>query len=93
VAIVDETPPEGEAEKRFETCRGLLLKFWREGWFATPRLLSDVHEEMGRRGYHFDRTAVSHALVDLAREDTLSRDGVARSYRYVQKRPPTKGMD
>ncbi|MCS4540153.1 MAG: hypothetical protein HYU03_05635 [Thaumarchaeota archaeon] len=92
VSITEELPREGEREKRFETCRGLLLTFWREGWFATPRLLSDVHNEMARRGYHFDRTAVAHSLADLAREDTLSREGVPRNYRYVQKRPPPRSQ-
>ncbi len=92
LAIAEELPPEGEGEKRFETCRGLLLTFWREGWFATPRLLSDVHNEIARRGYHFHRTAVAHSLVDLVREDTLSREGEARNYRYVQKRPPSRSQ-
>ncbi len=84
-------PPEGgteeEGERRFETCRGLLQTMWKEGWFGAERALSEVHDEMARRGYHYDRTAVSHALVDLVREGTLSRDGTMRNYRYVQKRP------
>ena len=74
-------------EKRFETCRSLLQIMWKEGWFGSERSLSDVHEEMARRGYRYDRTAVSHALVDLVREGTLFRDGTMRNYRYVQKRP------
>ena len=74
-------------ERRFETCRGLLVTMWREGWFAAPKALSEVHEEMSRRGYHYDRTAVAHTLVDLVREGTLFRDGSARNYRYVQKVP------
>jgi hypothetical protein len=74
-------------EKRFETCRGLLQVMWKEGWFSSQRSLSEVHEEMARRGYHYDRTAVSHALVDLVREGTLFRDGTMRNYRYVQKYP------
>ncbi|MDG6926028.1 MAG: hypothetical protein JRN09_05700 [Nitrososphaerota archaeon] len=84
-------PPEGSSdgpsEKRFETCRGVLQKMWKEGWFASERTLSEVDEEMARRGYHYDRTAVSHALVDLVREGTLFRDGAMRNYRYVQKYP------
>lgn len=90
VGIVEEQPLEG-GEKLSETCRELLLTFWREGWFGASKKLSEVHNEMDRRGYHFDRTAVSHALVDLVREDTLSREGAPRNYRYVQKRPPSKG--
>lgn len=77
----------GEDAKRFDTCRGLLERMWKEGWFASERTLGEVHEELARRGYHYDRTAVSHALVDLVREGTLFRDGTMRNYRYVQKRP------
>jgi hypothetical protein len=77
-------------QRRFETCRGLLQTMWREGWFSAPKSLSEVHEEMSRRGYHYDRTAVAHTLVDLVREGTLFRDGSMRNYRYVQKRPVTE---
>ena len=83
--------PEKEAEAKFETCRGLLLKMWKEGWFSSPKLLSEVHEEMSRRGYHYDRSAVAHTLVDLVRDGTLFRDGSMRNYRYVQKRPLNGG--
>ena len=82
--VKSEEPAAGQQR---ETCRGLLTKLWQEGWLATPRSLSEVHEEMSRRGYHYDRTAVSHTLVDLVREGTLFRDGTMRNYRYVQKRP------
>jgi hypothetical protein len=78
---------EATNERRFETCRGVLLKMWKEGWFSNERALSEVDQEMARRGYHYDRTAVSHALVDLVREGTLFRDGAMRNYRYVQKFP------
>ena len=74
-------------ERRFETCRGVIVTMWKEAWFASPRALSEVHEEMSRRGYHYDRTAVSHTLVDLVREGSLFRDGSMRNYRYVQKYP------
>ncbi len=88
VAISSSDVGNAEAdEKRFETCRGLLQVMWKEGWFSSQRALSEVHEEMARRGYHYDRTAVSHALVDLVREGTLFRDGTMRNYRYVQKYP------
>ncbi|MDG6967439.1 MAG: hypothetical protein JRN23_07510 [Nitrososphaerota archaeon] len=80
-------PPPGEEAKRFDTCRGLLERMWKEGWFSSEKTLGEVHEELARRGYHYDRTAVSHALVDLVREGTLFRDGTMRNYRYVQKRP------
>ncbi len=85
-AIIEVTEAPND-DRRLVTCRGLMLNMWREGWFAHPRLLSEVHEEMSRRGYHYDRTAVAHTLRDLVREDTLFREGNQRSYSYVQKRP------
>jgi hypothetical protein len=74
-------------DRKGETSRSVITAMWKEGWFATPRALSEVHEEMSRRGYHYDRTAVSHTLVDLVREGSLFRDGSMRNYRYVQKYP------
>ena len=71
------------------TCKGLIKALWQEGWFREPRGLGEVHEEMARRGWHYDRTAVAHALLDLVREGVLTRQGRPRRYRYVQKRPPS----
>jgi len=85
-ALVEPQDTQGE-QRKFETCRGLLQLMWREGWFAQSRSLSEAHEEMSRRGYHYDRTAVAHTLVDLVREGTLFREGSMRNYRYVQKYP------
>jgi hypothetical protein len=82
-----DSPVPGDEGRRFDTCRGMLERLWREGWFSTEKTLGEVHEELARRGYHYDRTAVSHSLVDLVREGTLFRDGTMRNYRYVQKRP------
>jgi hypothetical protein len=82
-----DSPVPGDEGRRFDTCRGMLERLWKEGWFSTEKTLGEVHEELARRGYHYDRTAVSHSLVDLVREGTLFRDGTMRNYRYVQKRP------
>ena len=70
------------------TCRGLLETLWLEGYFTTERSLGDVHEELSRRGYNYDRTAVSHSLTDMVRETIFTRVGTMRNYRYLQKRPP-----
>ncbi len=85
-ALVQPQGPQAD-QRRFETCRGVIVTMWKDGWFATPKALSEVHEEMSRRGYHYDRTAVSHTLVDLVREGSLYRDGSMRNFRYVQKYP------
>ncbi|HXW37298.1 MAG TPA: hypothetical protein VEJ36_05295 [Nitrososphaerales archaeon] len=78
---------EASGARKGETCRSLLVQMWKEGYFSEPRLLVGVHEELSRRGYHYDRSAVSHTLHDLVVEGTLYRDGDQRNYRYMQKRP------
>ena len=76
------------AAPRAETCKGLIQKLWEEEWFATSRGLGEVHSEMARRGFHYDRTAVAHALIDLVKDNILTRQGKPRRYQYAQKRPP-----
>ena len=71
-----------------KTCRGLIVELFEDSWFSSERSLAEVHEEIARRGYHYDRTAVSHALRDLVLENILTRQGSSRSYAYIQKRPP-----
>jgi hypothetical protein len=75
---------------RTETCKGVIQRLWSEGWFASSRSLDDVYNQMALMGYHYDRTAVAHALIDLVKEGILGRDGRPRRYRYAQKRPPTQ---
>ena len=74
---------------RAETCKGVIQKLWEESWFSHPRGLSEVHSEMARRGFHYDRTAVAHALIDLVKDGILNREGKPRRYQYAQKRPPS----
>ena len=73
---------------RAETCKGIIQKLWEENWFAEAKGLSEVHTELARRGFHYDRTAVAHALIDLVKDDILTREGKPRRYQYAQKRPP-----
>jgi hypothetical protein len=72
---------------RAETCKGIIQKLWEEGWFAVAKGLSEVHSELARRGFHYDRTAVAHALIDLVKDGVLTREGKPRRYQYAQKRP------
>jgi hypothetical protein len=90
-----ELVPEGQQQQHQKvttksgiTCRGLLENLWFEGHFVSERSLGEVHEELSRRGYNYDRTAVSHSLTDMVRENILTRIGTMRNYRYIQKRPP-----
>jgi hypothetical protein len=83
ISATETAPPIGS-----KTCRGLILELWQESWFSSGRPLSQVHDEIARRGYHYDRTAVAHALTDLVKENILTREGVMRNYSYIQKKPP-----
>ncbi|MCL6578323.1 MAG: hypothetical protein K6T73_02935 [Candidatus Bathyarchaeota archaeon] len=86
-----ETPlisERAQAPLRAETCKGIIQKLWEEGWFASAKGLSEVHSEMAKRGFHYDRTAVAHALIDLVKDGVLAREGKPRRYQYAQKRPP-----
>jgi len=76
------------APSRAETCKGVIQKLWEEGWFVTAKGLSEVHTELARKGFHYDRTAVAHALIDLVKDGILTREGKPRRYQYAQKRPP-----
>lgn len=67
------------------TCRGLIGLLSKEGYFESEKTLGQVHEELSRRGYNYDRTAVSHALTDMVREGNLRRVGTMRNYRYLQR--------
>jgi len=78
------------APPRAETCKGIIQKLWEEGWFSEAKGLSEVHSEMARRGFHYDRTAVAHALIDLVKDNILTRVGRPRRYQYAQKKPPSK---
>jgi len=74
---------------RAETCKGIIQKLWEEGWFSNAKGLGEVHSELARQGFHYDRTAVAHALIDLVKDGILTREGKPRRYQYAQKRPPT----
>jgi len=85
LSTISEDKTEGSSKK---TVRGLILELWGESWFSEGRSLSEVHEEIARRGYHYDKSAVSHALTDLVKESIMSRQGDVRNYLYIQKKPP-----
>jgi predicted transcriptional regulator len=83
--LISEREP---ASPRAETCKVIIQRLWSEGWFSTARGLGEVHSEMAKLGFHYDRTAVAHALIDLVKDGILTREGKPRRYQYAQKRPP-----
>ena len=67
------------------TCRSVLDLLVNDKYFFNETPLGHIHEEISRRGYNYDRTAVSHSLTDMVRERILFRVGTIRNYRYIQK--------
>ena len=84
--VIERTKP---SRNYAETCKGVIMRLWEERFFLEPRKLGQIHDEMARRGFHYDRTAVAHALVDLVKDGILTREGKPRRYVYAQRRPPT----
>jgi hypothetical protein len=76
-----------ELAKNGNTCRSLIEKIFYGKYFEKEKLLGEVHEELSKMGYNYDRTAVSHSLTDMVREGILTRVGTLRNYRYIQKKP------
>lgn len=74
--------------KRGLTCRDVVAALYDEGWFSESHSLGQVSAELSRRGYNYDSTAVAHVLLDLVRQNILTRTGTSRRYRYVQRTPP-----
>lgn len=85
----EEKPQQKEARTRATpTCSTLLKNLIAEGWFDKPRTLSETVQELARRGYSYDSTAVSHSLLDLVRERSLVREGAPRRYVYYRPQSP-----
>lgn len=79
--------PELEAKPR-QTCKELIRALWREGWFSVSRALNDTHNELLRRGFNYDKTAVAHSLANAVREGFLIRRGKPGKYLYMQREAP-----
>jgi len=87
--ILSTIPPQQRLSSvKVETCKHAIQKLWLEGWFSSPKTLTEVCIEISRRGFQYDRGYVAHVLVDLVKENLLNREGQPRRYLYVQKKEP-----
>lgn len=87
---IEEKPEAKEVRSRsLPTCSILIKNLVNEGWFDKPRTLSETVQELARRGYNYDSTAVSHSLLDLVRERVLTREGSPRRYVYYKTEQTT----
>lgn len=88
--IEEKTAAKEVKGRGLPTCSILLKSLIEEGWFDKPRTLGETVQELSRRGYNYDSTAVSHSLLDLVRERVLTREGSPRRYVYC-KSPASLG--
>ncbi len=87
--ILSTIPPQQRLSLvKVETCKHVIQKLWLEGWFSSPKTLAEVCFEISRRGLQYNRGYVAHVLVDLVKENLLTRKGQPRRYLYVQKKEP-----
>ena len=84
IPVVSKPISKPQTHKKYATCRELLDVLYSDSWFSVERTLSDAHEELARRGYNYDKTSISHSLVDMVKETILTRVGSMRNYRYIQ---------
>jgi len=78
------TEKESVPRKSSPTCRAVVEELVSEGWFKSGRTLSETANELKRRGFLYDTTAIAHVLLDLVRERILTRVGEPRRYLYTQ---------
>ena len=48
-------PTKSKKSTEHVICRDLIELLWQENWFNGERNLSEVDEELSRRGYHYDK--------------------------------------
>lgn len=68
----------------------LLKMFWRDGFFAKGKELSEIAENLISQGYHAPSAQLGTALIRVVRPGGfLSRAKQNGKWKYIQKYPPT----
>jgi len=75
--------PEETLEGLPSTITGRIEYLVKSGFFDQPRRLSDVVQELARRGFPYDVKTVDNSLRILLRRTLIRRLGVRGHYEYV----------
>jgi len=75
--------PEETLEGLPSTITGRIEYLVKSGFFDQPRKLSDVVQELARRGFPYDVKTVDNSLRILLRRALIRRLGVRGHYEYV----------
>ena len=66
--------------------RGRILALAADGFFAQPRSLSEIQEELAQRGWHYAQQNLGTPLTRLVRDHSLRRlranDGSKKLWKY-----------
>ena len=62
-----------------------IIKLKSEGFFKEKRNLSDIKNELARKGFHYPTTTLSAILIHLLRKGELGRLREDKQWRYVQR--------
>ena len=62
-----------------------ITKLKSEGFFKKKRTISDIKNELARKGFHYPSTTLSAVLIHLLRKGELGRLKEDKQWRYVQR--------
>ena len=62
-----------------------ILKLKLENFFEDKRTISDIRNELARRGFHYPSTTLSAVLLNLLKKGVLGRLKENKQWRYVKR--------
>ena len=66
------------------TLTDALIKLKTEGFFKNKRTITDIGDELARKGFHYPTTTLSAVLIHLLRRGELGRVKEDKQWRYVE---------
>ncbi len=67
----------------------LLKILWQEGFFSEGKGLTEIDNELTKRGFHFNSSTLANTLVRAVRGGFLFRTVENGRWKYIQKHPAT----
>lgn len=69
--------------KEKKSIRELIIELIEDGFFITPRTLSEIIDKLSKKGYNYSSTSVFPILQrDFLRKNILKRNGKKKTYKY-----------
>lgn len=74
-----------KSEKRKITLMDLFITLKEDGFFDEPRKISDIAEELARRGYFYPTSSLTKPLIRSVRKGILGRLKKEGVWHYVKR--------